>query len=129
MCGGTGQIPIQFQQVEGVEDGLAEPTATMELVKCRDPIGSADHRLAIKGEGLCAELRRGRRDRRKPFGPIIAPAREKAHALAVAADDQPITIVLDFMCPQRAGRRLVGENRDARLNEAGGKHATFLHRP
>jgi hypothetical protein len=58
----------------------------------------------------------------------MAPAGEQAHALAVAADDQPITIVLDFMDPLRAGRRLVGENRDAGLNEPGGNYATLDHR-
>jgi hypothetical protein len=43
----------------------------------------------------------------------MATAREEANALAIAADEQPIAIVLDFMDPMRAGRRLVGENRDA----------------
>jgi hypothetical protein len=37
-------------------------------------------------------------------------------------------IVLDFMDPLRTGRRLVGEDRDARLNEPGGKDATLDHR-
>jgi hypothetical protein len=57
----------------------------------------------------------------------MAAAREEAHAFAVAAHEQPVSVMLDFMDPLRAGRRLVGENRNARLNEPGGRDATLDH--
>jgi hypothetical protein len=63
----------------------------------------------------------------KPVGPVKAASREQAHPGAVTADDQSITIVLDFVYPPRAGRRRGSANWNARLNEPGGQHATFLH--
>jgi hypothetical protein len=51
----------------------------------------------------------------------------QAHALAVAPCDQPVAIMFDFMNPLRAGRRLVGQDGNARLNEPDGKYATLWH--
>jgi hypothetical protein len=37
-------------------------------------------------------------DQRKPAAPVVAVASEQAHALAVALDEQVVTIVLDLVC-------------------------------
>jgi hypothetical protein len=39
---------------------------------------------------------RGLGDQRKPAAPIVTVAGEQAHALAVALDDQPVAVVLDW---------------------------------
>jgi hypothetical protein len=38
---------------------------------------------------------------------------EQGHQLALAADDQPIAVMLDLVHPFGPGRRLVGKRRDA----------------
>jgi hypothetical protein len=58
---------------------------------------------------------------------MAAPG-EHARSSAIASHDQPVTVVFDFVCPLRAGRRLGSETGEARLNEPGGKNATIWHR-
>ena len=46
------------------------------------------------------------------------PAWDQPDAHGIAPGHQPEAVVLDFVNPVRAGRRLVGGGRQARLNEA-----------
>jgi hypothetical protein len=88
--------------VQRVEDGNAVRTA---------------HRgLAVDRERLGRQLRRGARDRRVSIGPVIAPP--EPHDIAVTADDQPVTAVLDLVDPAGPGRRLGGAHGNPGLNEA-----------
>ena len=50
----------------------------------------------------------------------MAVACEAASALAIPSHHQPIAVMLDFVNPERAGRRLRRLRRQARLDEAGG---------
>jgi hypothetical protein len=50
----------------------------------------------------------------------MAVTREAAEAQAIPAHHQPIAVVLDFVNPERAGRRSHRLRWQARLNEAGG---------
>jgi hypothetical protein len=50
----------------------------------------------------------------------MAIAREAADAGAIPAHHQPIAVMLDFVDPQRAGRRSSHLRRLARFDEAGG---------
>jgi hypothetical protein len=56
---------------------------------------------------LAPELRCGPGDRWIAPAPVMASTGEQAHVLAVAADDQPIPVMFDFLHPIRAERRLV----------------------
>jgi hypothetical protein len=56
---------------------------------------------------------RGDGDRGIAAAPVVAAAGEQAHLVADAADLQPIAIVLDFVDPVAAGRRLHGAGRNA----------------
>ena len=78
----------------------------------------SDHGLAVdqKERRLQAE-----RSTTMPLKrPILAVAREAADTGAVPAHHQPVALVLDFVNPQRAGRRSGHLRRQARFDEAGG---------
>jgi hypothetical protein len=49
---------------------------------------------------------------------VFAPPSDQPDAHGVATGHEPEAVVLDFVNPVRAGRRLVGGGRQARLNEA-----------
>jgi hypothetical protein len=51
-------------------------------------------------------------------GPVEAIAGKQAHPAVPLAGDQPVTVVLDFVNPLRADRRLCCSGRDARLDIA-----------
>ena len=53
-------------------------------------------------------------------GPIVAVAREQAHALLIFLNDQPIAVMLDFMYPIPADRNLRGAGWNAGLEWAAG---------
>jgi hypothetical protein len=61
---------------------------------------------------------------------LKAAAGEQAHYVAVAADDEAVTVVLDLMHPTRSSWRLRGAGRDAGLDEAIGvrSHAIYQGR-
>jgi hypothetical protein len=109
----------------GPQKDFGEPPPAVELIEGRHAIGPRDCRLAVDRERCPANPSCRCCDARKPLGPIIAAAREQPHV--IAADDQPISIVPDFVDPLGAGWRLVGEDGNARLNEAGGKPAMLRH--
>ncbi len=67
--------------------------------------------------------------------PVVAAAREEAHAIAVSADLEAIAIVSDLADPARTGRRLGGTVRGAGWDEGSGERhardvtgAPLLHR-
>ena len=59
-------------------------------------------------------------DGREAVGPVIAVAGEAADAHAIPAHHQPVAVVLDFVDPERAGRRSGHLRRQAWFDEAGG---------
>jgi hypothetical protein len=74
---------------------------------------AVNHRLTVQGERPRLRRGRGGSDGGIAIGPVISAAGEEAHHLAVAADDQPISVMFDFVHPIRPRRRLVSERRDA----------------
>jgi hypothetical protein len=66
-----------------------------------DAINTQEHGLAIKDELLGSDTSGGLDDQRIAACPVIAIAGEKAHAIAVAADDQPKAVLFDFVNPVR----------------------------
>ena len=71
--------------------------------------------------GCCAQRLgvHGRANARIAICPLVAAPSEQANPAALLADDQAVAIMLDFVNPLRSDRRLGGEGRDARLNDAG----------
>src|SRR6478735_10646877 len=80
-----------------------------------------DHGLAIDQERRGLEAERGIDDGREAVGPVMAAAREASDARAIPAHHQPIAVVLDFVNPERAGRRSGYLGRQAWLDETGGQ--------
>src|SRR5205814_879248 len=62
-------------------------------------------------------------------GPVMAIAREAADPLAFPAHHQPVTVMLDFVDPQRAGRWPGHLRRLVRFDEAGGPPRLQDHWP
>jgi hypothetical protein len=118
----------------GLQDSLAHLTAAVQRIEHCDAIRIADHRLAIQGERLRQHLRGRGCDRRITLGPVIAIACEQSHRRAVAADDQPVAVVLDLMHPAQPYRRVGGTDRSARVDEpigaeVAGEHAHLGNSP
>ena len=66
------------------------------------------------------DAERGLDNGREAVGPVMAAAREAADARAIPANHQPVAVVLDFVNPERAGRRLDHLRRLARFDEVRG---------
>jgi hypothetical protein len=96
-------LPVQLQQVEGLEDCIGDAAAPVERIEHGDAVGTGDHRLAVQRERLGAHLGRGRSDGGIAVCPVIAAAGEQAHGLAVAANDQPITSCFDSCSSRPVG--------------------------
>jgi hypothetical protein len=107
----------QFEQIEGVQHGLADSAAAVQRVEDGDAIRTADHRLAIDRERPGAELRRGDGNCGVAPAPVVAAPREEPHGIAFPADLQPVTVVFDLVDPIGPARRLGGEGGDAGSNE------------
>ena len=56
-------------------------------------------------------------DGREAVGPVMAVAGEAADARAIPAHHQPVAVMLDFVNPERAGRRSGHLRRQAWLDE------------
>jgi hypothetical protein len=71
--------------------------ARVQAVEIRYAVDAEQHRLAVDDERSVAIAQRGLGDERIPARPVVAVAGEQPHALALALDDQPIAVVLDFV--------------------------------
>ena len=54
----------------------------------------------------------------KATGPVVAVAGEQAHAIAVALNDQPIAVILDFVEPGVRRRHRLADGRETGLERA-----------
>jgi hypothetical protein len=109
-----------------LEDGVSGPATPVEGVEYRDAVGAAHRRLAVQGERLGAQLGGCDGNPAITICPVIAAAGEEPHSLAIPADDQPITVVLDLVHPAGPGRWLVSEGRNARVDEAVGANTEHV---
>ena len=113
-------VPAMPDQVEGVQHHLTAPSSVRQRMKVWRSVVVGDHGLAIDQERRGLEAERGIDDGREAVGPVMAAACEASDARAIPAHHQPIAVVLDFVNPERAGRRSEHLRRQARFNGAGG---------
>jgi hypothetical protein len=111
---------VEFEQIEGIEQRAVIVLAAVKLVEDGEPAGIATDRLAVDRRRAGPQRRHGRDDQRIALRPVEAAAREQADAAVRLPGDQPITVMLNFMHPLRAGGRPRRERRDARLGKARG---------
>lgn len=73
-------------------------------VKVRDAIAAAHHAFPVDGDGHNLEDSQPIGNPRHSIGPVVAPAREDAHAVQLAAADEAEAVMLNFESPLRPAR-------------------------
>ena len=81
---------LEWRQVDAVDAPRQQP----------GKVGLAHRQRQLAQILAVADQKRGLNDQRISIGPVIAVAREQAHALTVALNDQPVTVVLNFVDPR-----------------------------
>ena len=94
---------IVLDQIKGVQRRLMAPALASERAEVGCSVLISDHGLAIDQERCRLDAAGSVCDSREAVRPIMTPAREAAHPLAVAPYHQTIAIVLDLMNPVRPG--------------------------
>src|SRR6516225_6939670 len=102
-------IPVPHQQIESAGYRLLISGAAMQGIKLRHALVIETDHLGIK-DGSALDARRFLDDARIAIGPIGPVHRIEPHQPVADIDLQPITIMLQFMRPARAIRRLLGDN-------------------
>jgi hypothetical protein len=110
-------IAVEFDQVEGVEENAIIVVPVTDAVERRYPILAARDRLSVDDAGPGAQLGDRLDDERKSVGQVIARPAIELHPFAVLAGDDPKAVVLDFVQPLLARRRLRSIDGEARRNE------------
>jgi hypothetical protein len=87
----------------------------VKCVEIRDAIGAENDRFAVEDEVLLAALRAASKDPWITAGPIVASARDQAHAVSIALQAEAVAIVFYFMKPIEAVRDRNALRRQAEL--------------
>jgi hypothetical protein len=90
-------LPVEFQEVEGLQDRLAHLAAAVERIEDGDAIRAAHHSLAVERERLGQQLRSRGCDRGIAFGPVIAVPSQETHCQTIPPHDEPVAVVLDLI--------------------------------
>ena len=96
---------VMLRQVKRVQHCLGASVSAPQCMEVRPAVISGDYDFAVDQERMCLKASSGFDNGREAVGPIVAVPREAADAQAIPARQQPIAVVLDFVNPQRAGRR------------------------
>src|SRR5215211_2737335 len=86
----------------------------VKLVEVRSPVLAADDNLTVDSDRAHLEPHRGVHDERKAVAPVVAAACVEPDPIAVAPDDQPKAIVLEFVAPSSVRLELSSMSRKAR---------------
>ena len=89
--------------------------AGMQRVEIGDPIDAQDHGLAVDHKPTDAVFQSGLTDPGEAARPVIASAGDQPHAVAVALDANPKTVLLDFVESSRTSRNLIPIGRETEL--------------
>src|ERR1700730_15140226 len=112
-------IAVEFDQVEGVEENAIIVVPVTDAVERRYPILAARDRLSVDDAGPGAQLGDRLDDEGKSVGQVIARPAIELQPFSVLAGDDPKAVVLDFMQPLLARRRLRVMGRHGAMNPAG----------
>jgi hypothetical protein len=94
-------------KLEGVQHRLMTPALAPQSMEVRRvPSSRAITASPSMRKDGAADAARSLNDGRETVAQVIAALREAPDAVAIAAHHQPVAVVLDFVDPQRAGRRL-----------------------
>ncbi|OPZ05743.1 MAG: hypothetical protein BWZ08_02421 [candidate division BRC1 bacterium ADurb.BinA292] len=107
-------VSIQVQQVEDVIAQLGLfPLAgkVLQLLKAADALFIEDDHFAVEQRVVDLKLPQRRRNRFEPGGPVLPVAREEPRATVLEARQDAVAVVLDFVQPAIAARRLRHERR------------------
>jgi hypothetical protein len=117
-------IHAKLKQIEGVEEDRLVVVSVSNKIETRAPVSATSDRLAIDHARLTSKPRQALDDQREPVGQVVARTAIEPHLRAVLAGDDPETIMLDFMQPQRTAGRCGGLDGEARRDET--QHSDFL---
>jgi hypothetical protein len=97
-------LAVERHYVEGIELRLRILLAGVQGVEVGDAIDAKHHGLAIDHELPVPVLARCLDDPRVAVRPVVATARNQAHAFAVPLQPEAVAVVFDLMQPVRADR-------------------------
>ena len=101
-------VAVEFQQVEGIEEGdRLVPAAAQDVEPGEPALVAADH-LPVDQAGPHLEVVHGLDHEREAVRPVIAAPGNQPDADGIAPRHQAVAVVLDFVNPVGAGRRAVG---------------------
>jgi hypothetical protein len=106
--------PVEPTDIELIRK-IATAGGASAGVEVGNAVDAEDHRLTVNDELAMPVLQRGLDDPRMTTGPVVTAAAEQAHAASLALNDQAITVVLDFMEPDRSRRDDLAAGRKAWL--------------
>jgi signal transduction histidine kinase len=109
-----GDITVESESGRGSSIIVVSVT---DAVEQRYPVLAARNRLSVDDAGSRVRLGDRVNDERKSIGQVIARPAIELHPLAVLSCDNAEPVVLDFMQPLLARRRLRSIDRKARRNE------------
>jgi hypothetical protein len=115
-------VAIVLDQVERVEHHRMAGAPGAQRMEVRPPAIADNYRLTIDQERCGVDAEGGINDSREAVSPIVAVAGESANAGAIPPHHQPIPVQLDFVNPERAGRRSSHLRRQAGCDEGGTAH-------
>jgi len=98
-------LAVVLDQVERVEDRCTCGSPAAQRIELGQTVRSYHNRLPVDREALGLDPLRSTGDRREPGGQVNPVAAVQSRNGTVAADDQSVSVMLDFMDPIGTGRR------------------------
>jgi hypothetical protein len=89
------------KNVEGVELDLIVVLPAIEPVEVGDSVHAEQYGFAIEDELLCSDPARRIHNQRIAACPVVTVTGEQPDPVAIARDDQPEAVLLDFVDPVR----------------------------
>ena len=117
---------VMLDQIEGV-DGVCG-FSPAQIIKQGQAVRSKHDGLAVDREAIGLDPPGSGRDRRQSRGPVNGVTAIQPHNRTVAADDQPIAVMLDFVNPIGTGGRFWSFNRLSGDDEPIGTGLIFIAR-
>jgi hypothetical protein len=116
---------VEAVEVEQVEDVITHAISatgfqvSLQVAEVRDALLVFGHHLAVEQRRANLERLEPRRDRREALRPVEGLARQQADVAAVNAGLDTVAVEFELVDPLGAARRLIGEERETRLDESG----------